>query len=566
MFIKVKTQLLDFWQFISQVVFDTFTFFQKSHYTLLYLIQISILQRTHITGGIYTSIVLFLLSNTSFSVLIFIYFYSVYIFFLFYQSSDFIYFIYLSPSFTTLVHLFIMADNHSPGGTELKDTTSCNIFLEEFVDTYGVALTDACPDCGIRGTRHIRSPNTGVGVTTSITGSSLKGILNPASAAFIKLQNQFPEFSKNGDTRTFLKRLELILQVNLGDSIKQSEWPRVFIHIVKDQSSAEWIMENIINKKLNWEESKKLFLSHFQRAEYSSLLMKKFKSCKQMPSESVQCYSDRFTDICNELERDDSDTLVLQHYLDGLHYDIRRKFESWLAAKRLDQGDVSYQITSLTKLINICIIYDVDAKTTAAAVYSSNSNSKSNSDKQHSHSASDKKKWCNIHKSSTHNTSECRMSKLNEHKSGSSNSSGSISSIPVRKDKSNIKCVKCHMYGHYANECSTKPISQSTSSSNSSSVTTTINNNNNNNQSQFESKRHSAPPSKFTYDKLGTPTAGNSLNVGNKAAQLVSDDSSGNGKLSPERVWLFDGKRNRQFRTLVDTGADISFMDINLAK
>ena len=106
--------------------------------------------------------------------------------------------------------------------------------------------------------------------------------------------------------------------------LKKNDWPRALIYYVKENSSAEWIKVNIIDKNLSWEDSKKLFVSHFQRAEYNSLLTKKFKNLKQLPHESVQSYSDRYQDICSELDRSDHDTLVLEHYLDGLHSDIRR--------------------------------------------------------------------------------------------------------------------------------------------------------------------------------------------------------------------------------------------------
>ena len=217
----------------------------------------------------------------------------------------------------------------------------CNIYLEEFVEIYKIALTEECPDCGIRGTRHNRTPISGSTGITSNSGSLSKQVLNPASAAFIKLSNQFPQFDKNSDTRTFIKRLELILDVNLGDTIKKNDWPRAFIYCVKENSSAEWIKSNIIDKNLSWEDSKKIFVSHFQRAEYNSLIIKKFKSCKQLPHESVQSYSDRYVDICSELDRSDNDQLVLEHYLDGLHSDIHRKFENFLAMKRVEQDDVS---------------------------------------------------------------------------------------------------------------------------------------------------------------------------------------------------------------------------------
>ena len=104
-------------------------------------------------------------------------------------------------------------ENNTEHTSESKSNSLlCNIYLEEFADVYKIALTEQCPDCGIRGT-HNRTPISGSTGITSNSGSLSKQVLNPASAAFIKLSNQFPQFDKNSDTRTFIKRLELILDV-----------------------------------------------------------------------------------------------------------------------------------------------------------------------------------------------------------------------------------------------------------------------------------------------------------------------------------------------------------------
>ena len=70
-----------------------------------------------------------------------------------------------------------------------------------------------------------------------------------------------------------------------------------------DQASLEWIKENIVDAKLDWDEAKTNSLAFSNVLNDSLLQMKSFKACKQLPGESVQSYSDRFQDIVNEMNR-----------------------------------------------------------------------------------------------------------------------------------------------------------------------------------------------------------------------------------------------------------------------
>ena len=439
------------------------------------------------------------------------------------------------------------------GGKETPSPISagivCNVYLEEFTSFFdGLSLADPCPGCSVIGVRHPRREigASGVGHVSSSGGS--KNILSPTAMAFMKLGSQFPEWSKNVECRQFLKRIELVLQTNAG--IPEAEWKRVFLYTVKEQAAAEWVMENIINENLDWTESKKVFTAHFQKAEYSSLLMKKFHSCKQFTNESVQAYSDRFTEICSEMERKDEDLLVLDHYIRNLNSDIRKKFEDFLSLKRVEQNDVSYQISSLEQLVKICIIFDVARITVNPTSSSSNSNWKSSSDhterkQNHSHGHV-KPKYCSFHKTNTHNTNECRHA--NENKSSTPSSANSSSSKPSSfkpGDKSNVRCYKCGSIGHYSNEC-TKPASTSNSSGSGSSTS--------------QIKRPNNPPDRLTYTQLGQQ--GQKTDVAGKSVVMNSGIPTGKAG----RVWLYDPVKNRHFGTLVDTGADVSFIDSALAK
>jgi hypothetical protein len=254
------------------------------------------------------------------------------------------------------------------------------------------------------------------------------------------------------------------------------------------------------------------------------------------------------------MEREDEDPLVLDHYVRNLNSDIRRKFEDFLSLKRVEKNDVSYQISSLEELVKICIIFDVARMTVNPTSSISHSNSKSSSDSERKSSYSHdhvKPKYCSFHKTNTHSTNECRQA--HEQKSSTQSSSHPSSSRPASSktnDKSNVRCFKCGSMGHYSNEC-TKPSSTSNSSGSGSSSSST------------QVRRPNNPPDRLTYTQLGQQ--GPKTDVANKSVVMNTGVSNiPTGKTG--RVWLYDPVKNRHFGTLVDTGADVSFIDSALAK
>lgn len=439
----------------------------------------------------------------------------------------------------------------------------CNAYYEEFCEIFeGLKITESCPECGFSGVRHHRkvvaSSSRAHSGGADGASSSSRSILSPVAQAFMKLSSQLPEWYKSTDCRTFLKKIDLVLTTNVG--IPKSEWPRVFLYTVKDQSAAEWVCEHIVNAGQNWEEAKETFTRHFQKAEYNSLLIRKYHACKQLAGESVQSYSDRFTEICTELKREspfDTDTLVLDHYVHHLHADVRKKFEDYLAMKRVQEGAVDYQVKSLTELIRICIIYDVAARTAVTGSNSSSSTSSSSSGTQKNSSSdgdSGTKKWCSWHKVNSHNTSECRMKGSRPDgkpaSADSSHSASSKSSNPKSTDKSNIRCYKCQSMGHYATECKNPPPPPAGGSASTTSA-----------PSWGRPSRNAGPPERLTYNAPGAQSTKSEV-VTNKTAS--TSDAGPGGRA--ERVWFLSPAGHGMFSSLLDTGADTSFMDASLAR
>ena len=101
---------------------------------------------------------------------------------------------------------------------------------------------------------------------------SHKGLLDQTTVAFMKIKSELPKFDvKTGDVRNYLKGLEMVF--NDAKTIPSADWPRSFLFTINDLTAKEWITNNIINLKLNWEDAKKAFRLPFERAEYERMLL-----------------------------------------------------------------------------------------------------------------------------------------------------------------------------------------------------------------------------------------------------------------------------------------------------
>lgn len=454
----------------------------------------------------------------------------------------------------------------------------CNVFLDEFKDAFSLSLADACPVCFIPGGRHHRRPtgladsnsNAPTGSASASVGS--KDTFNAVSNSFIKISKLLPRYSKASDIRNFVKKLDLILRTNEG--IPKDKWCRVFLYVFdeSDQSSLEWVMKNIVDTdsgELSWNEATRVFTAHFERAEYKNLLMQKFHKCRQHPNESVQSYGDRFTDVVNELEREDDDVFVLDKFLFGLNKEIRQKFEEYLSLERVKEDNISYQVSSLEKLIKICIIFDVAGK--SAFTSGTRSNSEGEVQRKTGNHHSVKSKYCAIHKAHGHSTVECYSNRDRSNSSKAPSgyatrpSGTSYTPGPGPKDVSKIQCYKCKAFGHYATACTNSGVTTSSSSSSSATGTAASSA-----SYGVRSSRPSVPPQRLTYNAPGRPVEEKGSE--SKSVNLVHTDHSfgsdgpNRSPVLPDRVWLFDPVSHRTISTLVDTGANVSCIDTKLAR
>ena len=411
---------------------------------------------------------------------------------------------------------------------EEKRIPICNVLFGEFKELFGLELSERCPGCTNKGVYHNRSePIISTGITKN--ESTYKAGLSNVTNAFIKIQKLLPDFDKT-DCREFLKKVERRLR--FSDGIPQDKWTLVFMYITMDSSGAAWIERNIINEELDWNDAKNKFISHFQRADHRVQLRHKYDNIKQTSKESVQDYSDRFIDICEELNRPDNDPIVIDHYVKHLQSEIQKKFRERLTTVRIDKDDLDFEFTSLKKVINICIAYDIQDASSGNYYSKNSSDINTKSEKKLSNgSSTGTGKYCSIHPNGTHDESECRRTKK---------ASTPLIQPSSSRDVSTVQCFKCFEFGHYANDC---PNPKKQEAGNEVAI--------------VREKREIKPPVKLTYDKPGTPN-----DVAGKTVSL----QGGNQLVQSSRIYLIDAARDQKFRGLVDTGADTSFIDKSLVK
>ncbi len=413
----------------------------------------------------------------------------------------------------------------------------CNTLYGEFKETYNLGLNEFCPSCKNIGAFHNRSEPI-VSTSNNNNSSTTTSLLTSVTNSFIKIQKLLPKFNKS-DCREFLKQIERRLK--FSDTIPQEKWILVFMYIEMDSSEASWIETNIINEQLNWNEAKKIFISHFQRADHRVQLRSKYDNIKQTNKESVQDYSDRFIDLCEELNRPNDDPLVIDHYIKHLQIDIQKKFRERLTTVRIEKNDLDFEFESLKQVINICIAYDIQ-DCFAGNYYSKSSSDTNNKQEKKSTNitSSGAGKYCSFHPNGSHDESECRSKKR----------SSNLIIPSTSQDPSEVQCFKCSEFGHYANKC---PLSNSKKQEDGNEAVaggSGITSNSN------REKRDIKPPVKLTYDKPGIPS-----DVTGKTATLLDKQIP----TTSSRIYLIDTVRDRKFTGLVDTGADTSFIDKNLA-
>jgi hypothetical protein len=423
------------------------------------------------------------------------------------------------------------------------------------------------------------------------------------SKAFRGLKNKvLPKWKSNSICHVFLSEITRALE---NSEIPENEWYRVFSYVSDDHLVNDWIHRNITQPQLDFEEACDTFRKHFELAAAAELLAQEYSRCQQRVNESVQSYSDRFSNICARRNIKDEDCLAIQHFVEHLQSPIARKYREQLALAKL-LGHTP-NVDTLSGVISFAIGLEVATK----GLDISNT-------RNYSFTSTGQMKRCKFHPNATsHTTYECRM------KPQQSNQSSRFkpnSFTPKKSMTRSVQCYKCKEYGHYANKCPKRTLTystpQSASKDNSSSPSSQQNswrspppdnrpqNFNVNKDGLRRTTRQSAPPDRFTPSRF-QPHSTRAVQVTTKTQhQLTSNEederpepsqktskTKGQSKkhsssrsqttfstpiinvLQQLPTQIFEPRsevlfliHNCVYRTLVDTGATCSFIDQRLAE
>jgi len=441
-----------------------------------------------------------------------------------------------------------LESSSSSSSSHVGPLVLCSMYIEELKEHDDISVvSDACPHCGLPGFRHGRKPI----VNETITYNNPPAV---ASNIFRDVVKTLPKWKANESSSShFLKRTAQILTAG---NIPQTEWTRLLLLQIDDTNESDWVQNNIISKDLDWDDAIPIFAGHFDVFNVKDKLESDYESCRQYSKtkETVQHYSDRFLALCSELNIKDDDNRCITHFINGLSYHIKNKLKEQVNFSKVLGNPIV--LTSLKTVCEMAIAIELTiipstnhghdkpgSSPSNNNNYSHGNNNSNNHKNNNKNKPSGDKKTCINHPNSTsHTTAQCFMTKNGGSKSpakptssDSSNKSSSSSS-----SSNNIRrCFKCGSPDHLSNDKSCPKYNQPKSTNPST-----------NPSSRSVTRSVDVVPAP-TVSMLSVSTIDRSLPV----SLFETPQSS---------CVNFIIDKDTYCSTLLDTGADVSFIDSSL--
>jgi transposase InsO family protein len=430
----------------------------------------------------------------------------------------------------------------------LSSVTVCSIYFETLLEPrFSLNEFSQCAACKQLVAFHHHQPSV-VGIASNVNVKN-----ESAHNSFTSgIRSNLPKWRVDyKSVKPFLDRCQ---QVFIADNVDPKCWVRLLLRAVEDVSESSWVKVNIVDKDLSWKQAQEAFSKHFELFSYSAQLVKEYEQIKQGPKQTVHDYSHKFNRLCAELGYEDSNTLVIQHYLNGLTPERHAAYKRQVGLVKLTRADDSFSASSLETVIQLTLdleLVDLNSQFNSSSL---------NENKPFSNNG--KKKVCDNHpNSSSHTTAECSMNKSfnsNKNSNGSISASSSYSgkqAAPFMKKKE-VKCVLCGG-PHYANDPNCPKRSSFTTRSTASAA---ANNSSANSVKPVVASAVAQPVQNRSMDLLISEPAPASSNVG------VIDRSLPEKLILPAQKNVMFLVQDKVFNTLVDTGATTSFIDESLVK
>ncbi len=236
----------------------------------------------------------------------------------------------------------------------------------------------------------------------------------------------------------FLRKLELRLET---DTYPKRLWPKALAGQISG-SGAAWALRNLTKDDVEWDSAKDSFLQHFDHPDHQFTLRQCLFRLKQLHSESVRLYADKFSELVFELGEDDNSELILAQFFHGLRDDLiplyRMATLSHAPQNLLDASSIAQSL----ELINV----KKDHKET-------NHESKSQKSNNTSSKAKPNKKQCSYCHRFGHQYEECCKRLAKEGKKDTPPSTTTNNSSSNYSNKTSPYCNYCKEDGHVVNTC-----------------------------------------------------------------------------------------------------------------
>lgn len=432
----------------------------------------------------------------------------------------------------------------------------------------------------------------------------------------LKLIPQLPKWTNNGKCSEFLKNIENILT---GSGVPSDEWYSIINQLIsisdnqQKVGTLDWITNNIIKPKLAWIACCKTFKLHFERSDYKLELENRYndKSYKQSQSESVQQYSDRFIDLCTELEYQLNAEQVISHYENGLQTNVFKEYQKFLMTEQMK--DSTYKITSVIMSSELCIKLDKVRMTVNEHVvnrsgdggnrHASNLGKRKSYAEQQNDSSSAARiaspKWCSFHKNDSHSDKDCRSqnrethakkpklhhnratNKPDSHSATNSNSHKSKINAKTNSNMNTVTCYKCGEQGHKSNELDKCPMAKKGSDDNNNNSSKQVRfDQNNSSSNKSQGKPNTSTSVKHSQYKPAGSHGNN--RSGHAHVELIAVDISNDSTINSvgvasalpfelllnkdEELQLWLKINNKLFKATVDQGSQTCVMNESVAK
>jgi hypothetical protein len=466
--------------------------------------------------------------------------------------------------------------------------TPCPTYRDDLESKLNLSITDICPVCSVKVGFHLYRP------TSSTTGSVITKSSNKDGSKSV-----LPKWKRDGTpVRQHLETVERILRIDLVDEV---HWPRLLTKTVEGNDDARWIMSNIVDAGVKWNEAKAQFTSHFEVYTLNERLIRDYETIQQEAKETVQQYSDRFMSLVEQLGYRTTDQLIIQHFIEHFTSSFRSKFRKSLDESALTLGKDVVLDTVKAAIERALRVEAIAVRNSGVPSFmhssshnnnNSNNSNSNNSNSNSNNSKNDKDKSQRGHVSpcvyhpgthTRHTTAECSLNPANSGKSnGSSSNSNNTSGgtyasvvkatstntpsiVKTGKDGKPIKCYACNGYGHtaYDKQCPryaerTEGTRTGTTFKPASSTIATI------------TASTSVPSSSATASgnkelKAVTINPDPASASSNQQQSVLDRTLPADVIMSPRRE-VMTLLNNRVYSTLIDTGASCSFIDESLVK